>query len=669
MKSKLIFIVFCLFMFVCTSKAETVDKTAPIINSIMPMTTEFRGGEKIGFKVNASDDISGIFEILLTFAQVDAPTVEGTEYTFMIGLSKKGPISNANDGLNDFINGEKIYYGYVPNNVKEGKYKLFKVYIDDEDRNNRCYCMNDYYHGDCIVNDFNFPTINTLKSLQDHEAPILKELNISSNSVKVGEEIEVIAKIEDESEIKAVELFFGSDIYFLNKDTDGAYKTKIRFNAPGNYKFNQITLRDVNNNEETYVYKSKTGYIAKNTLEDAKYDVVVANEHGETSSKLPELKDIVITKSKVKAPSVVQIHIYADEGLKTEMGVYDENNPEAAKSIKVTDNGWNGNSYVYNYEITQYAKPSIHTIHMLKLTTADGKSVIYAKDPNEYQISESIIEVRQLGDYSYEIVKDIKADVTTSTSSLTVIDNIKNANEDATISIDTTKSTKISSDIFEAIKNTNKTVVFETNGIQWHFNGKNITNAKDIDVKTNVYYLEQYNNADTDTFDKALVIEFANNGKLPGKALIKVKVDYALRNYLGAENLKVYFRNTDGYDLISDGIVESQDGFYLFYIDHNSTYYLTNKKIEAKKIKNDSTTKLDNTILVEQVKEEVNQNIIEDNNLKTDIKDDITMDIVPNNNDSNKTKSNNYILISIIIAIFVIITTIIIIRRNKLNKE
>ena len=110
MKSKLIFIVFCLFMFVCTSKAETVDKTAPIINSITPMTTEFRGGEKIGFKVNASDDISGIFEILLTFAQVDAPTVEGTEYTFMIGLSKKGPISNANDGLNDFINGEKIYY-------------------------------------------------------------------------------------------------------------------------------------------------------------------------------------------------------------------------------------------------------------------------------------------------------------------------------------------------------------------------------------------------------------------------------------------------------------------------------------------------------------------------------------------------------------------------------
>ena len=82
-----------------------------------------------------------------------------------------------------------------------------------------------------------------------------------------------------------------------------------------------------------------------------------------------------------------------------------------------------------------------------------------------------------------------------------------------------------------------------------------------------------------------MAIEFANNGVLPGKVLIKIKVDFALREYLGDDALTLYYKNNDGYDVIANNVVESNDEFFVFYIDHNSTYLLTNKKVNKNKIK------------------------------------------------------------------------------------
>ena len=81
----------------------------------------------------------------------------------------------------------------------------------------------------------------------------------------------------------------------------------------------------------------------------------------------------------------------------------------------------------------------------------------------------------------------------------------------------------------------------------------------------------------------AVVLKFAENGELPGKATIQVKVDYAMREYLGTgEPLCVYYFNnqTGKLELIAENLVVINDTYVEFAITHCSYYVLTQKIAE-----------------------------------------------------------------------------------------
>ena len=623
-----------------------------LLKKYLENDVEFNGGEKVYFEIDAYDDVSGIDNISISFLREDAPTAEGTEYRFYVLLSKDDVVfSNAKPGLNKFENGKKVYAGYVPNDVKEGKYKFFDARITDEKGNYNWYCSSNYYNdSSIIVENFNFPSVNVSEFKGDKNPPILKNLNFSVNKVKIGEEILIEAEVEDESDIEKVELFLGANVYNLTKKDGNLYSTVINFPVTGNYKFKQISIMDINYNMSSYFYKSVSNVTSNNILEDDKYDIVVVNEE-ESNDNLPEFEKIVITKKQVKAPSSFEINIYSEPNLQTSLVI----SGGMSNGIIASDEGWVDDHYVYKIDVTQYVKPDTYYIELLYLTRADGKTVLYASSPNDYD--GMYASVKKIEGYAFDVVDDLKADAITSVNSLSILDDLKNTENNSLIAIDTTKSTNISSEIFDAIKGTNKTIVFENNGVQWQFNGNDIVNLKDIDVTTNLYLIKQYEklNDEENAFnsnDKVLVIEFADNGELPGKALIRIKADYALRNYLGDESLTLYYKNDDKYDIISSDILESQNEFYEFYIDHNSTYYLTNKKVEKEKVNQDYTEELGNKKLVEEIKT-IKQIRNESNSIKVD--------------NNNKTENINYIPY-IVIAVsltLVIIVTVIAIKRNK----
>ena len=101
-------------------------------------------------------------------------------------------------------------------------------------------------------------------------------------------------------------------------------------------------------------------------------------------------------------------------------------------------------------------------------------------------------------------------------------------------------------EVFEAIKGTNKTIVLESAGIQWIFNGQSITeeNIKEINLNT---MIEEDFSSDSEASEelsrekKAIIMSFEDNGPLPGPAKIRVKMDYAFQSYVGTENLYVYY--------------------------------------------------------------------------------------------------------------------------------
>lgn len=225
------------------------------------------------------------------------------------------------------------------------------------------------------------------------------------------------------------------------------------------------------------------------------------------------------------------------------------------------------------------------------------------------------------------------------------INDLKNATEGMTFLIDTTTTSIIPKEVFETIQGKDITLIFEITegegdgeadtGVQYIFNGKDITNPKTIDVavKTRArnsktieesafafgasqnmtkednlqllqdlkqqsalaYYYNYLNQFDPEKEDfgkllfaevekwEYLEIVFKPNGQLPGKARVRVTKDNHTANHLPDNDLKIYYQNADGsYELVGSNIDMEYDGRYEFTVDHNSTYLMTRMDLSPK---------------------------------------------------------------------------------------
>ena len=74
----------------------------------------------------------------------------------------------------------------------------------------------------------------------------------------------------------------------------------------------------------------------------------------------------------------------------------------------------------------------------------------------------------------------------------------------------------------------------------------------------------------------AIVLRFADNGKLPGKATMRVKADYALQEYLGTTGLYVYYWDETNQTMvpIASNVSVDENNDILFEIEHCSYYVI-----------------------------------------------------------------------------------------------
>lgn len=173
-----------------------------------------------------------------------------------------------------------------------------------------------------------------------------------------------------------------------------------------------------------------------------------------------------------------------------------------------------------------------------------------------------------------------------------IIAKLTNINSNIVITIDANKDSIIKSDIFNAIKGSNKTILIKYDDNEWIFNGTNITNIKNIDVSC---ILNKIDSSSDDflmsTMNKGLVLNFPSNGELPGKVLIRIKATESILKYLGESPAYVYYYDENGkkLDKVAIQITLTEDGYYEFYINHNSTYILTTEKPSDEYISDDNS--------------------------------------------------------------------------------
>lgn len=181
--------------------------------------------------------------------------------------------------------------------------------------------------------------------------------------------------------------------------------------------------------------------------------------------------------------------------------------------------------------------------------------------------------------------EEIETDLTYNNSEITedILEKISNSTETQSITINLDKNVNISEDIFTAIKGKDIKLTINVGENQIIFNGNNITTPKDINAEIS------YNLASEDTLLKEIVqegvvINFANNGQLPGKATIRIKVTDEMKKALNMETILVYHYDEETKELtqMTTNATYKEDGFIEFSINHNSKYLFVNELIEEK---------------------------------------------------------------------------------------
>lgn len=180
-----------------------------------------------------------------------------------------------------------------------------------------------------------------------------------------------------------------------------------------------------------------------------------------------------------------------------------------------------------------------------------------------------------------------------------LIDEILRAQENETIEYDYTDNTdnpELSSNVFDNLKGQNKTLSLTSGNVVWEFNGKDIKQPSKI-VKLHVDIAKA---SDTNTvMDKniveaikqiaeadnksAVVVKFADNGVLPGKAKIRIQTDSDMKQYLGNSGLYVYYYNDTAKKMepIASNIAITNDDYIEFTIEHCSYYVITSGALSS----------------------------------------------------------------------------------------
>ena len=177
---------------------------------------------------------------------------------------------------------------------------------------------------------------------------------------------------------------------------------------------------------------------------------------------------------------------------------------------------------------------------------------------------------------------------TTNSNTAVVISVLNSVSSNGKVVVDVSADKSVAKEIFDAIKGTDRTVTFKQDGIEWSFNGKDITaDTKTVDMTVKVAPITNSTTANRSAIaekvnnENVMVISFANNGQLPGKAKVKVKLDAAWLAGKNKNNINIYYYNetTKAIETIASALVVDSEGYVQFDITHNSDYIVSDKDL------------------------------------------------------------------------------------------
>ena len=561
----------------------TPDGKPPVLHSLELSATSVTVPGSISFSWSASDDISGISGIGLSFVHKESGKYLVADESAVIGEMSG------------------TFYGTITPGqyTLPGEYILEHIGISDIAGNVLHYSLNpsvgltmpDAYK------DLKFTVVNN--NVIDQTPPEIKSISLLETSMKAPGEIGIaIGAVDEESGLAHISLGFyceEADAYIGTGDLargydqeTGLYHGTIEadgYDFPGVYILNHILLEDKAENYVEYVVDpvaSGYGTAIPDELRSLTFEVT---DSVSPDNIAPTINGITFSAPTVMAPGTIEMYLDASDdnsGIWLIKGAFycEETNKYLDFGEATPNRNKETGKYHMTIEVGQYETSGVFALDGLVIQDQAGNGIAYDRDSTSNDPA-----IAQLLDGVQFKVINRGADVTTSVSKSDFVETVEDAPDDAYIAADYSGDATLPAEVFEAIAGTNKTIDLISEGITWRFEGGDITEEiKDIDLKVDIQKVEEDSSASGEAIEENLkgnsgvVMKFPENGTLPGKATIQIKVDYAMREYLGTgEGLSVYYYNnqTGELELIAEGLKVINDTYVEFPITHCSYYVLT----------------------------------------------------------------------------------------------
>ena len=400
----------------------------------------------------------------------------------------------------------------------------------------------------------------------------LDSFSLVSNSIVSGGKVNINIKTSGACNS-------GASIVFKNNEIGASFTATVQdlSNNPyivvpkdavsTTYTVTDILLTGTNSDQSTFTLHCEENMFECTSINNNQLTVTVPEN--KNSVQTLSLTDIKVA-SPVEAGNKTNVTVISSEEL-TDAKLVFTNAANESFSASVGPFGCKCETTI---TVPSTAKAGIYTLTKATIKSKNG-SAIYSKTAEEGTqalVANITLEVKESSSKSY--VYD------NSSIDSTIISEIYKAPEKAKITINADDNTIIKEEVFTAIKGKDKDLIINYKDNQLIFNGKDIVDSKTIDVTLETEVISK----DSDIIKlvpEGLIVKFADNGDLPGKAVIKLKETEELKDTI-KDNSYIYFYNEDSKNFCEvDSKVTKKDGYYEFTITHNSRYVIVNEKLDS----------------------------------------------------------------------------------------
>ena len=304
----------------------------------------------------------------------------------------------------------------------------------------------------------------------------------------------------------------------------------------------------------------------------------------------PVLKSVSIDKTEVEAPGKITVTIEAEDdisGIKLISYQFKnaENGRELSDMINVTSDE-TSNTFTDTIDISQFEPSGVFYLEYVSIYDISGNYQRYYSKNVDYANIDEVFLPNELSFFVKNSDDITSGDIISSTLNGQLAQEVENMADNGTAHIYYGNSATLPKEVFQAAaQGSGKELYLKSDGIEWKFQGDEIdpANIKDIDLTTSIEMDHSSNSENADDITNALedknsiIISFPKNGQLPAPATIRIKMDHTFREYVGTENLYVYYYDNTNQKFVevAANLTITPDSYLEFTITHNSDFVIT----------------------------------------------------------------------------------------------